>query len=213
MKKIDKLIRFKLAQEAKYAGLGPAAGCPSDSELNRYLSGDTVQSKKALIEGHLAECYLCLDKLVSSYEGEKLLAKRKIKEPPKYITWKVKNIERLNNKISIKNRVDFTLNNKALPPKTNKLLTTEKAVIKWLPKNLKKNRWLIASITAFALSFAFPPVFLQFLLAAGILGGKWIFDSENARTLIMIYNAWKKGGEKEAGEMIGALKGRIPNKK
>jgi hypothetical protein len=93
------------------------------------------------------------------------------------------------------------------------LLETEKSVANWLPKNLKKNKWLIASITAFALSFAFPPVFLQFLLAAGILGGKWIFDSENARTLIMIYNAWKKGGDKEAGEMIELLKDRIPNKK
>jgi len=173
MKKIDKLMRFKLAQEAKYARLEPAADCPSDPELNRYLSGDLPQPKKALIEEHLAECYLCLDKLVSCREGEKLLAKRKIKGPP----------------------------------------ITKKAVKKWLPKNLRKNKWLIASITAFTLSFAFPPVFLQFLLAAGILGGKWIFDSENTKTLIMIYNAWKKGGEKEASRMIETLKDRIVNKR
>jgi len=212
VKRIDKVIRFKLAQEAKHARLEPAAGCLSDLELNRYLSGDLVQPEKALIEEHLAVCYLCLDKLVSSYEGEKLLAKRKIKRPPKHITWKAKNIERTGN-TSIKNRIDFALGNEVPLPKTKKLSATENAVIKWLPKNLRKNKWLISSITAFALSFAFPPVFLQFLLAAGILGGKWIFDSENTKTLIMIYNAWKKGGEKEASRMIEALKSRIPTKK
>ena len=109
--------------------------------------------------------------------------------------------------------IDRIIDNFTLLPRTQKLLTTEKAVIKWLPKNFKKNKWLIASITAFALSFAFPPVFLQFLLAAGILGGKWIFDSENAKTLIMIYNAWKKGDEKEVKDMLETLKNRIPSRK
>lgn len=212
MRRIDKLIRFKLAQEAKHAKLEAGAGCPSDMELIGYISGNLIQSKKEMIEQHLAECFPCLDKLVYSYEGEKLLTKRKIKEPPNHITWKAKNIERISGAF-IKNRIDFALKGKGLPPKAKKLLTTEKAALKWLPKNLKKNRWLIASTIAFTLSFAFPPVFLQFLLAAGILGGKWIFDSENAKTLIMIYDAWKKGGEKEAGGLIKALKDRIPTKR
>lgn len=211
MKKIDKLIRFKLAQKAKGAKLESSAACPSDLELTSYTWGVLDGTKKEIIEKHIAECFLCLDKIVSSYEGEKLLAKRKIKKPPAKVTWKAKNIDRLNDEL-IKDRVDAVFARNGLLPKTRKLLTTEKAVIKWLPKNLKKNRWLIASITAFVLSFAFPPVFLQFLLAAGILGGKWIFDSENAKTLIMIYNAWKKGGEKEVGEMLEVLKDRLPNK-
>jgi len=212
MKKIDKLIRFKLAREAKGAKMELALACPSDLELAEYASGVTNAVKKDTIEKHISECFLCLDKLVSAYDGEKLLKKRKIKGPPQHIIWKAKNIDRISDEL-IKNRIDVALDRKDLLPRTRKLLNTEKEVTKWLPKNLKKNRWLIASITAFVLSFAFPLVFLQFLLAAGILGGKWIFDSENTKTLIMIYNAWKKGGEKEAGEMIEALKSRIPTKK
>lgn len=78
---------------------------------------------------------------------------------------------------------------------------------------LSKNKWLIASIASFMLSFAFHPVFLQFLLAAGIFGGKWIFDSQNARLLVMIYDAWKKGSDKEASEIAETLKNRIPSLK
>lgn len=212
MGKIEKLLMVKLAQKAKKAKLAEGLECPQEAALANYILGRLSQQEKENIETHIAECFLCLDKIVSAYDGEKLLRKRKVKEPPKKVTWKAKNIDRISEEL-IKNRIDFALNKKDLLPKTKKLLSTEKTVIKWLPKNLKKNRWLIASITAFVLSFAFPPLFLQFLLAAGILGGKWIFDSENAKTLIMIYNAWKKGGEKEAGEMLKVLKDRIPNKR
>lgn len=212
MRKIDKLIRFKLVQNAKTAALEQAVSCPSDPELGEYASGTIGGTKKETMEKHLAGCFLCLDKIVSAYEGQKLMAKRKLKIPPKHITWKAKNIERISDDL-IKDKIDLALTRKSLFPPTPKSQATQKAVIKWLPKNLKKNKWLIASMTAFALSFAFPPVFLQFLLAAGILGGKWIFDSENAKTLIMIYNAWKKGSEKEARDMLETLKDRLPSKK
>lgn len=211
MGKIDKLIRAALVRKTKNVKMDISADCPSDIELANYISGDAGQARD-YIEKHLADCFVCLDKLVFSYEGNELLKKRRIKKAPRRATWKAKNIDRLSGE-TIKNRVDTVLKNADMLPRTKKLLETEKVVIKWLPKNLKKNKWLIASITAFALSFAFPPVFLQFLLAAGILGGKWIFDSENARTLIMIYNAWKKGGKEEVGEMLEILKDRIPNKR
>jgi hypothetical protein len=201
-----------LAKKAKGAKLEPGADCPSDIELACYVNGGVSGQLKEHMERHLAECFLCLDKVAACHEGNALLNKRKIKGPPAAMAWKAKNIGRITDEV-IKGRIDATLNKADLLPRTKKLLETEKTVINWLPKNLKKNKWLIASITAFALSFAFPPVFLQFLLAAGILGGKWIFDSENARTLIMIYNAWKRGGDKEAGEMIEVLRDRIPNKK
>lgn len=212
MRKMDRLIRLVLAGKTKNVKLEPGPDCLSDIELANYISGDMPAQAKDHAEKHLAECFLCLDKLVLAYEGSKLFDKRKIKGAPKQITWKAKNIDRMGNE-AIQNRIESALKGKDLLPRTKKLLETEKTVLKWLPKNLKKNRWLIASITAFALSFAFPPVFLQFLLAAGILGGKWIFDSENARTLVMIYNAWKKGGDKEVGEMLEVLKDRIPGKK
>jgi hypothetical protein len=212
MGKIEKLLRYKLTQKAKYARLEPTAGCPSYLELTDYVRGVSDGAKKEAIEKHLSECFLCLDKIVSVYEGDRLLKKRKIKAAPKHVAWKAKNIDRISDDLIVE-RIDLALSRKRILPRTKKTQAAEKAAVNWLPKSLKKNRWLIASITAFLLSFAFPPVFLQFLLAAGILGGKWIFDSENAKTLIMIYNAWKKGGDKEAGEMLEALKDRIPNKK
>lgn len=62
---------------------------------------------------------------------------------------------------------------------------------------LKRNLWLLATIVAFALSFIFPPHFLQFLAAALILGIKWVAESEQLRTLIITLDA--RRDRKEAG--------------
>jgi len=212
MKKIEKLIRLRLAEQAKKAILEPGVDCPSDIELSQFISDELSKTNRNIIEKHVSGCFLCLDKVVSAHDGEKRLIKRRLKKPPKHLTWKAKNVTRVKNDL-IQGKIDLAISRKDAIPRTNRALETEKAVVKWLPKKLRKNRWLIASITAFMLSFAFPPLFLQFLFAAGILGGKWIFDSENARTLVMIYNAWKKGGEKEVGEMLDTLKDRLPSKK
>ena len=66
----------------------------------------------------------------------------------------------------------------------------------------KKNLWLLGAILAFTLSFLFRPYFVQFLVATILMGVKWIFDSVNARILIMIYDAWKKGGDEEASGIL-----------
>jgi len=77
-------------------------------------------------------------------------------------------------------------------------------------KNMwKKNLWLLACIAAFALSFFVPRYFVQFLVATILLGSKWIFESVNARILITIYEAWNKGGEKEASKVLGSFKDRF----
>ncbi|MFH1245904.1 MAG: hypothetical protein V1662_05390 [Candidatus Omnitrophota bacterium] len=52
-------------------------------------------------------------------------------------------------------------------------------------------KWLILAVVPFALSFIFPRYFLQFLIAAVILGLKWVFDTAASRTLIMVYDAWR----------------------
>ncbi|NQU95966.1 MAG: zf-HC2 domain-containing protein [Candidatus Omnitrophica bacterium] len=73
----------------------------------------------------------------------------------------------------------------------------------------KKNLWLFASILTFTLSFLVPRYFIQLLVATILMGTKWIFDSVNARILIMIYDAWKQGGEKEASKVLGGLDDRF----
>ncbi|OGW75846.1 MAG: hypothetical protein A2Z72_04265 [Omnitrophica bacterium RBG_13_46_9] len=74
--------------------------------------------------------------------------------------------------------------------------------VKAMGPDWKKNLWLIGAVLAFVLSFFVRPFFIQFLAASILLGVKWIFDSVNARILIMIYEAWKKGGEKETSKIF-----------
>ncbi|MBL7157289.1 MAG: zf-HC2 domain-containing protein [Candidatus Omnitrophica bacterium] len=73
----------------------------------------------------------------------------------------------------------------------------------------KKNLWLFGAILTFTLSFLAPRYFIQLLVATILMGTKWIFDSVNARILIMIYDAWKKGGEKEASNIFRNLDDRF----
>ena len=73
----------------------------------------------------------------------------------------------------------------------------------------KKNLWLIGTVIAFTLSFIVTRYFVQLLVAAILMGTKWIFDSVNARILIMIYDAWNKGGKDEASKVLQGLNDRI----
>jgi len=70
-------------------------------------------------------------------------------------------------------------------------------------KNMGKiNIYLTGTIIAFILSFLVPRFFMQFLVASAILGMKWVVDSKTSRMLVMIYEAWKKGGEEEASRVL-----------
>jgi len=69
----------------------------------------------------------------------------------------------------------------------------------------KINLWLTISILMFALSFCFPRHFIQFLAGSMLCGIKWILDNKNTRMLIMIHDAWRHGGEREAGQVIESL--------
>ncbi len=71
----------------------------------------------------------------------------------------------------------------------------------------KGNIWLIATIISFALSFIVPRYFLQFLAAAVILGLKWVFESDTARSLIMILD--KRHKEKEEEDLPERVKDRL----
>lgn len=69
----------------------------------------------------------------------------------------------------------------------------------------KINVYLVSAIIMFALSFVFQQYFLQFLTATLLLGIKWVADSKSTKMLVMIYEAWKKGGEKEASRILSSL--------
>jgi hypothetical protein len=67
------------------------------------------------------------------------------------------------------------------------------------------NIYLILALVSFLLSFITPRYFLQFLVATIVLGAKWVVDSKTTRMLIMIQEAFKKGGEKEASRILKTL--------
>ena len=48
-------------------------------------------------------------------------------------------------------------------------------------------RWLFAALLLFALSFVVKRYFAQFLVAAAILGFKWVMEGEGAKRAIMIF--------------------------
>lgn len=69
----------------------------------------------------------------------------------------------------------------------------------------KINIYLILAIVSFILSFVFQSFFIQFLTATLLLGIKWVADSKSTKMLVMIYEAWKKGGDKEASRILSTL--------
>ncbi len=93
--------------------------------------------------------------------------------------------------------------------KTKKSLPRRRQGAKPMKTDRKKNLWLFGAIIAFALSFFVSRYFVQLLVAAILMGIKWIFDSVNARILIMIYDAWKKGESDEAGKILGTFSDRL----
>jgi hypothetical protein len=66
-------------------------------------------------------------------------------------------------------------------------------------KRMQSYIWLAATVIAFTLSFTAPKYFAQFLVAALILGLKWVSESEGIRTLIISMDAkHRHEHEKEA---------------
>jgi len=71
-----------------------------------------------------------------------------------------------------------------------------------------KNMWLLATIIAFVMSFMIPRYFIQCLVATILLGIKWILESENMRTLILVLDSWRKHEHNHDDEIVQKLKDR-----
>jgi hypothetical protein len=69
----------------------------------------------------------------------------------------------------------------------------------------KINIYLVLAAISFILSFVFQHHFVQFLTATLLLGIKWIADAKSTKMLVMIYEAWKNGGEKEASRILSSM--------
>ena len=69
----------------------------------------------------------------------------------------------------------------------------------------KMNVYLVSTIIMFILSFIVPRFFLQFLAATLLLGIKWVVDSKSTKMLVMIYDAWKRGGAEETSRILSSI--------
>lgn len=98
---------------------------------------------------------------------------------------------------------------RSLPNSTEKLINKAKGIAKLSTKNkrFKKNLWLFGTVISFALSFIFPRYFVQFLVAALILGLKWVSESEGVRLLIMALDSRRQSREKD--EISDKIKNRF----
>lgn len=74
-------------------------------------------------------------------------------------------------------------------------------------------KWLFSALVLFALSFVFKTYFLQFLIAAGILGLKWVMEGEGAKRVVMIFRGIDKnekifeGGERKSPPPLSDIVG------
>jgi len=86
----------------------------------------------------------------------------------------------------------------------NKTMTISK--IKSGTKNII---WLLLTAGSFFLSFFIPKHFLQFLTLGIIFAFKWIFESTNAKILVMIYDAWKQNDRLKIDRIFSKKGGRF----
>ncbi len=88
---------------------------------------------------------------------------------------------------------DKLYSEKGLPVSNDRLIRKAKGVAKMKGKRtLQRNLWLVGTVLAFSLSFTVPKYFAQFLVAALILGLKWVSESEGIRTLIVSMDAKRR---------------------
>lgn len=99
----------------------------------------------------------------------------------------------------------------SLPDSNTKLIDKAKGIAKLNTgkRRFKKNLYLFGTALAFVLSFLFPRYFVQFLVAALILGLKWVFESEGARTLIMVLDSLRRRSKERDDELSDKIKKRL----
>lgn len=134
-------------------------------------------SNKKDMEKHISGCKECLAKISAALKAGALYAEDKIPQAPQSATERTKEIVSRQTK---------------LPPAR---------------RGKYRNLWLLATIIAFITSFLFPRYFLQCLVATILLGVKWIMESENMRTLILVLDSWRRHEHNNDEKITRRLRG------
>jgi len=154
--------------------------CPSYEALAQYALGTPSIGELYDIGNHVRTCKACGEVIESALLYSAYGKEIKLEDVPARVRNKAKSI------------------NPAYMRKDKKLMTY-----------LKKNIWFILCMASFIASFFAPRHFLQFLVMSVIFGLKWVFDKEATRTLIMVYNAWKKHDKTASRDLEEIFKDRL----
>lgn len=185
--KIDQLIKKHLEARASTTDGVFLQSCPSELELSDYLDNRLSQEKQTLLLEHVAECPQCLS-LLEIAQGAKI----RMKETPS-----LNMIRRAKNIVQKKSRSN--------PPAIGKEGRAGKTAF--------NNKWPVLACVSFIFSFVFTRYFLQFLVLAVVFSIKWIFDTGSTRTLIMIYEAWRKKDKGTAQKIIRDFQDKMEPRK
>ena len=99
---------------------------------------------------------------------------------------------------------------KAIDMPSLEMLKRAKGIVPEKPKKgILNYKWQILAAVSFLFSFILTRYFLQFLTLAVIFSLKWVFDTGTTRTLIMIYEAWRKKDKGTAQRIIQDLRDKI----
>ena len=154
--------------------------CPSPEALAQYVMGTPSIGELYDIGNHVKSCKACAEIV----EGALLYSEYG------------KDIKLESVPAKVKNAAKYL--NPAYGRKGNKLMYY-----------FKKNIWFMLSMASFVVSFFAMHHFLQFLALAVIFGFKWVFDKETTKTLIMVYNAWKKHDKDSTRDLEEIFKDRL----
>jgi len=181
MSKIERIIKGYLKCNLDKTDKG--SDCLDEQVLTDYFEQKLSKGEHELAENHIANCGFCLSQLNLIFEAQELSKRGMAEKAPSELIRKAKGL------LEPKRYTDYS-----------------KAMSK---KRIKKNLFLIGAIIFFVLSFLIPKYFFQFLVGTLVLGMRWAFESEGARTLIMVLDSWRKHSHDEDDEISNRLKDKF----
>ncbi|MBN2120347.1 MAG: hypothetical protein JW734_04775 [Candidatus Omnitrophica bacterium] len=182
MDKIEKIIKEYLEKDLISGSGGKTDDCLNEQDLIKYLKGIISDETRGSDEHHIASCGFCLSQLSIAFESQ-LINKKELQPVP----------QELLDKVEYRLGIGKYEKNKEIH-KT---------------KKMKKIFFLAGTIFFFGLSFVVPRYFIQFLVAALILGIRWSLESESGKTLIMIIDSWRRHSSDKDDDISRRLKNRL----
>jgi hypothetical protein len=183
MEREKEVIQKYLKEKLNAGSAKKGKNCPDNQDLIDYLQNNLDEEKRKSLESHIADCSFCLGQISIAAEALQKHNQHNFDPLPENII----------------NKTKANLNSIKTKPKKNE--SQKKAI--------KRRLFLAATIIFFGLSFIIPKYFLQFLIAALILGIRWSFESESGKTLVMVLDSWRKHSRDKDDKISNRFKDQL----